>query len=109
MTAHFSLVTPLQAGVLFYRRVGIYYAKRYKHFSDVLPPDHLADLAYTYQTGSTTPLDPAALAGALLRVCEMTGKHLQALSDQAGGGFEPEWYWRLHAQTAEKLRPWLPR
>jgi hypothetical protein len=92
---------------LMYRRVGIYFAKRYKHLSEVLPPDYLQDLAYTYQAPGSAPLDPVSLAGAMLRVCKMTGKYLQALSDQAGGGFEPAWFWRLHAQTREKLGLWL--
>ena len=92
---------------LMYRRVGIYYAKRYKHLSEVLPPDYLADLEYTYQETGQAPLAPRSLAAATLRLFAMTGKHLQALSDQAGGGFAPEWYWRLHSQTEERLRPWL--
>jgi hypothetical protein len=94
---------------LLYRRVGIYYAKRYKHLSKVLPADYLADLEDTYQAPGLAPLAPQSLAEASLRLFAVTGKHLQALSDQAGGGFEPDWYWLLYSQTVEKLCPWLPR
>ena len=90
---------------LLFRRTGLAFPKRYKHFSDILPPESLADLHYTYQEQSADPLDPKALAEALLRTLDMYGKHLQALSDQAGGGFEPEWYWRLLEQTRGKLQP----
>jgi hypothetical protein len=91
---------------LMYRRIGIYFAKRYKHLSEVRPPEFQQDLASTYQPAGP-PLDPAALAVATVRLCAVYGKHLQALSHAAGGGFEPAWYWRLYAQTIDKLRPWL--
>jgi hypothetical protein len=92
---------------LMYRQVGVYFAKRYKHLSEILPPEFLTDLEYTYLAPAALPLDPAALADATLRLFEMTGKHLQQLSDRAGGGFEPEWYWQLHRQVGERLVAFL--
>jgi hypothetical protein len=91
---------------LMYRRVGIYFAKRFKHLSEVLPPEFQRDLASTYQPEGM-PLDTFALAVTTVQLCAVYGKHLQALSQAAGGGFEPAWYWRLHAQTIDRLRPWL--
>ena len=86
-----------------YRRLGLSYAKRFKHFSEVLPASFLVDLERTYMRSSVAPLDPAAMAAAYVTLFEVLGSHLQALSDQVGGGFEPAWYWRLHAQIRAKL------
>ncbi|MDQ5852695.1 MAG: hypothetical protein M3380_11625, partial [Chloroflexota bacterium] len=38
---------------IMYRRLGVVYAKRYKHFSEVLPPDWIADLDRTYMRNGT--------------------------------------------------------
>jgi hypothetical protein len=88
---------------LMYRRLGIAYAKRFKHFSEVLPQAFLADLERTYMPGGAAPLDAGAMATAYVALFEVLGRHLQALADQAGGGFEPTWYWRLHHQISAKL------
>jgi hypothetical protein len=40
------------------------------------------------------------MAAALIRTFAALRKHLQAQSEQAGGGFEPEWFDRLF----EKMR-----
>ncbi|MEZ4663578.1 MAG: hypothetical protein R2911_39050 [Caldilineaceae bacterium] len=92
---------------LMYRRIGLSFAKRFKHFSEILPPEFQSDLAYTYLAAGADPLDPAALAAATLRMFEMYGKHLQALSAEYSGPFKPDWYWRLFAQTKEKLASFL--
>ncbi|MEZ4711852.1 MAG: hypothetical protein R3A44_32000 [Caldilineaceae bacterium] len=92
---------------LMYRRIGLSFAKRFKHFSEILPPAFQSDLAYTYLAAGADPLDPATLAAATLRTFEMYGKHLQALSDAHNGPFKADWYWRLFAQTQEKLAPFL--
>ncbi|MCB0097354.1 MAG: hypothetical protein KDE50_00365 [Caldilineaceae bacterium] len=92
---------------LLYRRIGLSFAKRFKHFSEILPSAYQADLAYTYLAAGADPLEPAALAAATLRTFEMYGKHLQALSAEHDGPFKPDWYWRLFAQTKEKLAPFL--
>ncbi len=89
---------------MMYRQLGLRYAKRFKHFSEVLPPAFLADLGRTYMPPSAVPLDPGAMATAYVALFEVLGQHLQALSDQAGGGFEPQWYWRLHQQTSARFR-----
>ncbi len=86
-----------------YRRLGLGYAKRFKHFSEVLPPAFLSDLERTYMPSGAAPLDPDAIAVAYVALFDVLGKHLQALSDQAGGGFEPLWYWRLHEQVKAKF------
>lgn len=89
---------------LMYRQLGLRYAKRFEHFSGILPPAFLTDLERTYMLPGAAPLDPGAMAAAYVALFEVLGEHLQALSDQAGGGFEPRWYWRLHQQTNAKFR-----
>ena len=91
-----------------YRRAGLRYAKRFKHFSEVLPPAFLADLERTYMPPAAGPLDPGAMATAYVALFEVLGEHLQALSDQAGGGFEPHRYWRLHQQMRAQFRMFEP-
>jgi hypothetical protein len=88
---------------LLYRRLGLQFAKRYKHLSEVLPAPWLADLERTYMSPSTFPLDPASIAAAMLALFDVVGKHIQALSEQAGGGFEPLWYARLYRQVQADL------
>lgn len=92
---------------LMYRLAGLAFAKRYKHLSQVLPSAYLVDLDETYTQVGTDPMDPKVMAATLLRLFEVKGKYLQLLSDQAGGGFEPEWYWRLLEQTRGKLAEFL--
>jgi hypothetical protein len=81
-----------------YRRLGLEYAKRFKHFSEIFPVEWLADLDRTYMPSGAAPLEPSAMARAYIELFGVLGKHLQALSDKASGGFEPEWYARLHRQ-----------
>ncbi len=88
---------------IMYRRLGVVYAKRYKHFSEVLPQDWIADLERTYMQKGTGPLDPAAIAAAMIELFDVLGKHLQGLGDQAGGGFEARWYDRLYEQVKAEL------
>lgn len=92
---------------LMFQRIGLAFAKRYKHLSEVLPDEFRRDLDYTYLAQSKGSDDLATLAEETLRAFEMQGKRLQALSEQAGGGFEPIWYWRLLAQVRERLQPFL--
>ncbi len=90
---------------LMYRCTGVYFAKRYKHFTEILSPECLADLESTYVRPSASSLDAAALAEAMLRASELVGKYLQKLSDLYGGGFESEWYWRLQERVREEMLP----
>lgn len=92
---------------LMYRRVGLAFSKRYQHFSQVLPAPFLADLERTHLPAGSAPLDRAAIAAAFLGLFDVAGRHLQALSDRAGGGFEPHWYARLYGQVAAELAPFL--
>ena len=41
---------------------------------------------------------------ALDRTFAALGKHLEALSDQVGGGFEPEWFRRLFERAQRDLQ-----
>lgn len=90
-----------------FQRIGLAFAKRYKHLSEVLPSEFLQDLDYTYLAHSDGAITLATLAEETLRTFEMQGKYLQALNEQAGGGFEPTWYWRLLAQVRERLQLFL--
>ena len=86
-----------------YQRLGIHFGKRNKELSRIFPADFIADLKSTYTEAGQSALDPAAIAAAQVRTLAALGKHLEALSDQAGGGFEPEWYPRLLAKLKRDL------
>ena len=88
---------------ILYRRSGLWYSKRYKHFSEIFPQAWLDDFAATYMD-SATPFDPAALARAHVRLFEMVGKHLQALSDEAGGGFDSRWFHHVFDKISAQFR-----
>lgn len=88
---------------------GVWFAKRYKHFSDVLSEECLSDLKYTYLPDGASPLDPGALAEATLKIYEMIGKYLERLAGRYGGGFEREWYDLLHVKTQEKMAGFLTK
>ncbi len=88
---------------IMYRRIGLVYAKRFKHLSTVLPAAFLNDLAGTHLPAGAAPFDKHAIATALTTTFDVLGQHLQALSDQAGGGFESAWYGRLYQQSRAEL------
>jgi len=94
---------------LMYRDVGVYFAKRYKHFSTLLTPECLHDLRSTYLRPGAEPVEPAALAAATLQTYAMLGKYLARLSQRYGGGFEPTWYalllQRVQAMLAAVIHP----
>ena len=92
---------------IMYLRTGIRFPKRSKHLSEVFPEEFVKDLEETYAEENQSFRDLSSVAEALLRSFKVLGKHLEALSSQAGGGFEPEWYYRLYNQTREELRPFL--
>jgi len=92
---------------LLWRRVGLFYSKRAKHMSEIFPAAWLTELNQTYPALSTGHLDKAPLAQALVAIFQLQGQHLQSLSDQATGGFEPIWYWRLHTQMREQLQQFM--
>ena len=92
---------------LMFRRIGLRYAKRYKHLSEVLPAEFISDLEKTHIRCGESPLEPTAVADATMRTFDILGKHLQALSDKVGGGFESEWYYRLRHQVRQMLQPFL--
>ena len=73
------------------------------HWLAILPADWLSDLERTHMPAGVEPFDRRAIAGALVTTFEMVGRHFQALGEQAGGGFEPEWYGRLHRQMKTEL------
>lgn len=97
----------IQVLQLMYRRIGLMFPRRDKHLSEVLPVEFLADLEETYIAADQSPRESSSIAEALLRTFKVLGKYIQALSDQAGGGFESEWYDRLYDQTQEEIRPFL--
>jgi hypothetical protein len=86
-----------------YQRLGIRFGKRNKELSRFFPAEFIADLKSTYTETGQSALDLAAIAAAQIRTLSALGKHLQALSDQVGGGFEPEWYSRLLAKLERDL------
>jgi predicted nucleotidyltransferase len=88
---------------ILYQRLGIRFAKRNKELSRIFPAEFIEDLKSTYTQPGQSALDPAAIAAAQVRTLSALGKHLQALSDQVGGGFEAEWYPRLLARLTRDL------
>ena len=92
---------------LLFRRVGVWFYKRYKHLSEILPEEYLSDLDRTYELTSATEKDPGAIAAQTLTTLEMAGKHLQAMGDQIGGGFEPDWYQLMLSRTREQFGPFI--
>ena len=92
---------------LMYRYSGVWFAKRYKHFSHVLSEECLSDLEYTYLPDGASPLNAGALAAATLKIYAMIGKYLERLAERYGGGFEREWYDLLYAKTREKMARFL--
>lgn len=89
---------------ILYRRAGIRFAKRYKHLYSVLPEDHLADFRQSFVEVSEGDQDKANLAAACMRTITQIGKHLQALGEEAGGGFDKKWYNRLLAINEERFK-----
>ncbi|MBV7335170.1 hypothetical protein KFU94_44415 [Chloroflexi bacterium TSY] len=87
---------------ILYRRSGLWYSKRYKHFTEIFPQEWLDDFASTYMK-SADPFDPTAIAQAYIRLHEVIGKHLQALSDTAGGGFDAIWYERVFKKVEREF------
>lgn len=92
---------------LLFRRAGVWFFKRYKHLSEVLPAEFLADLDGTYYQSGSSPLDPRTVAMETIKTLEKVGKHLRAMSDQVGGGFEPEWYEMMLSSVREQLHPFV--
>ena len=92
---------------LLFRRVGVWFYKRYKHLSEILPEEYLSDLDRTYEVTSASEKDPGAIAAQTLTTLEMAGKHLQAMGDQIGGGFEPDWYQLMLSKTREQFGPFI--
>ncbi|RIK24958.1 MAG: hypothetical protein DCC55_40955 [Chloroflexi bacterium] len=92
---------------LMYRRIGLSYLKRAKHLSEILPAAWLEELEQTYPYPCAARLDQGAVVQALIETFRFQGYHLQALSEQAGGGFEPLWFWRLYEQMSQKLKAFI--
>lgn len=90
-----------------YRRIGLSYLKRAKHLSEILPAAWLEELEQTYPYPCAARLDQGAVVQALIETFRFQDYHLQALSEQAGGGFEPLWFWRLHEQMSQKLKAFI--
>jgi len=86
-----------------YHRLGLQFGKRGKELADIFPADWLVDLEQSYLSAGANPLDITAISASLIRLFGILGKHLHALSEQVGGGFEPEWYDRLYKQVTARL------
>ena len=82
------------------------FAKRNKELSQIFPAEFVEDLKATHTRDGEAALDPAALAAAQLRTFAALGKHLRALGEQVGGGFEGEWWERMEARVREDLGQW---
>lgn len=88
-----------------YQRLGMQYPKRSRHLNEIWPQEFRNDFAATYQRGGASALDVPAMAAAYGRLFDALGKHLAALSEQVGGGFEQAWYRRLSEQIKRDLVP----
>lgn len=93
---------------LLFRRVGVWFYKRYKHLSEILPEEFLSDLDRTYEVTAASEKDPGGIAAQTLTTLEIAGQHLQAMGEQVGGGFEPEWYQLMLSKTREQFQPFMP-
>jgi hypothetical protein len=90
-----------------YQRLGIRMGKRNKELSRIFPPEFIADLKSTYTGDGQSALDPGAMAAAQLRTLAALGKHLQALGEQVGSGFERVWFDRMYRQVRKDLGRWI--
>ncbi len=90
---------------IMYRRLGVRFPKRYKHFSMVLPREFLNDYEATHVSKQASPLELKVLAKETLLVFKAIGKHLKQLAVQAGGGFDAYWYERLFDQVNDQMKP----
>lgn len=57
----------------------------------------------TYVQGDPTQLEPAALARSYIRLLELWGEHLHAPGEQAGGGFQTDWFALVQVQVIDQL------
>lgn len=83
---------------LMYDCVGVDYARRYKHFSELFPDEYLSDLWSTYGD-----LSFKGMALSMIVLWRMVGKYLQILSDRVDGGFDTRWYWNIWNIVEEQL------
>ncbi len=89
---------------IMYHRLGIQHPKRSRHLRQTWPPEFVADFASTYQRGGDSALAIPALVAACRRLFDVMEKHLHALSEQVGGGYDPVWYRRVADQMKEDLQ-----
>lgn len=92
---------------MMYRRLNIGYSCRYKHFSEFMPPAWNQQFLETYVQGDPAQLEPAALARSYIRLLELWGEHLHALGEQAGGGFQADWFSLVQIQVTDQLNSFL--
>ena len=92
---------------IFYLRTGVQFSARSKHFSEVLREEFLADLGSTYSYLGEDALTVSAAASALIHIYTLLGKHLNALNDKVGGGFEADWFDRVRKHVEEELGQYI--
>ncbi len=85
---------------LMWRRSGLRKGKRAKHMSEIFPADWLTALNDTYPRKPTVL---SSLVAPLVRIYELQAEHLQALADEAGGGFPFTWYERHYTWLRREL------
>lgn len=68
-----------------------------------MPPAWNQQFLETYVQGDPTKLEPAALARSYIWLPELWREHLQALGEQAGGGFLADWFARVQVQVIDQL------
>lgn len=90
-----------------YHRIGLKFAKRYRHLSVVLPASFLEDLESTSTWPGEYHLGLGPLSRARVRLSLLQMKHLRLLGEQAGGGFDEAWGDRIHTSMVAMLSPFL--
>ena len=90
-----------------YHRLGLRQGRRYRHLSIVLPAPFLEDLESTRTRPNEGSLDLGPLARASVRLSLLYQKHIRALGEQAGGGYDEVWADRIHTTMVANLGPFL--
>jgi hypothetical protein len=89
---------------MIYRHFDLRAGVRPRHLSTIFSTKAMTDLESTYISESESISDTGAIAQATLRTLGLIRDYLKLLDGKAGGGFEPEWYNRMHGLLKDRLK-----